>query len=123
MMFKILFSLLFILPLVGSLSVLIKGIRNEFNKFKVSGQKASTAKLIGYSILSLIGLYITIFLVCMIWLTGFDLPYGLKLFSYCLAAPYLFGVIGIGYALSKAAEVGASPTKMANSVSNGIKES
>ncbi len=123
MFFKALFSLLFILPLIGSISVLVKGIRNELTKSKTDGQEASTPKLIGYSILTLIGLYITFFLIWLIWIPGLELPYGLKLFSYCLAAPYLIGVIGISYALSKATEVGASPSKMVNSVSKGIKES
>jgi hypothetical protein len=53
---------------------------------------------------------------------GIDLPFGVKLFSWLLTAPYLLGIIGISYALKKATEVGASSSKMANAVFDAIKE-
>lgn len=120
MLFQIIFSLLFILPLFGSMSVLFKGITGEFKKKNTEDKKVSTAKIIGFSILLAIGLYIALFLIWLIWIPSFDLPYSLKIVSYCLAAPYLLGVIGVSFALKKATEFGASPSKMASSVSDSL---
>lgn len=123
MLFQIIFSLLFILPLFGSLGVVIKGMNSELNKRNAEDQKVSTLKVIGYSIFSIIGVYIALFLIWLIWIPNFELPNLLKLFSYCLAAPYLLGVIGISFALKKVTEFGGSPAKITKSVSDGISES
>ena len=123
MILKLILSLLFILPLVGSLSVLFKGIKNEFGKSKISDQKPSKAKLIGYFLISIIGLYIALFLVWFLWIPGIELPFYVKLVSWFMAAPYLLGVLGVSYALKMATEAGGSSSKMANAVADGLKKS
>jgi Na+/H+ antiporter NhaA len=123
MLIQIILSLLFILPLFGSMSVLFKAVAGELKKKNIEDQKVSTVKIIGFSVLSAIGFYIALFLIWLIWIPNFDLPYSLKIVSYCLAAPYLLGVIGISVALKKATEFGASPSKMANAVSDSVSKS
>lgn len=123
MVLKLILSLLFILPLVGSLSVLLKGIKKEFDKSKIHDLKPSKAKLIGYFLLSIIGFYIALFLVWFLWIPGIDLPFWVKLVSWFLAAPYLLGILGVSYALKMATETGGSPSKMANAVAGGLKDS
>ena len=123
MLIQIILSLLFILPLFGSMSVLFKAVAGELKKKNIEDQNVSTVKIIGFSVLSAIGFYIALFLIWLIWIPNFDLPYSLKIVSYCLAAPYLLGVIGISVALKKATEFGASPSKMANAVSDSVSKS
>ena len=122
MILKLILSLLFILPLIGSISVLLKGIKTELGKSKVTELKPSKAKLIGFFLLSIIGPYIALFLVWFLWIPGINLPFSVKLVSWILAAPYLLGVLGVSYALKMATETGGSPSKMANAVSDGLKE-
>lgn len=123
MLLRLILSLLFILPLFGSLSVLFKGILSEIRKKNIDDQKFSGARVVGFSILSVIGIYITLFIVWLIWFPNIELPYSLKVASFCIAAPYILGVIGVGWALKKATEFGASPSKMASSLANSMSSS
>ncbi len=122
MLFKIIFSLLFILPIFGSMSVVIKAIKNELNKKNDPDKQFNIGKLIGMICVSLIGIYIGLFLVWFIWLPNIQLPFYIKLFSFFLAAPYLFGVIGFSYAMKKVTEAGGSSAKAATHISESIEE-
>ena len=93
MILKLILSLLFILPLIGSQSVLFKGIRNELRKSNDPKQRPSKVKMVGFSMVSIIGLYIALFLVWFLWIPGIDLPFSVKLVSWFLTAPYLLGVL------------------------------
>lgn len=122
MLFQIIFSVLFLLPLIGTLSVLVQAMKSELSKKNAEDQQVSKPKVIGYSVLTAIGLYFALFLLGLIWIPGFDFPYAIKVFSFCLTAPYLFGVIGISFALKKVTEAGSSPSKMVSSITDSISE-
>lgn len=119
---KIFLSILFLFPLFGSMSVLIKLITQEFKIKKNSDFKVNKLKVTGILTFVLIGLYIGLFLIWYIWFPYIRLPLFVKIFSFILAAPYLLGVIGMGVALGKATEFGGSSTKMTSHVSESIKD-
>ena len=122
MIFQIAFSLVFILPIFGSMSVVFKAIRAELRKKASNEVEFRSLKLVAMIFLLLVGIYIGLFLVWLIWLPSMEIPFYLKLFSFLLAAPYLFGVIGFGYAMKKTTEVGGSPSKMASHIADSIKQ-
>jgi hypothetical protein len=120
MLFKIIISTMFLFPIFGSMSVLIKAIFLELRKSKTPELSVNKLKVVGILLLTFIGLYIGLFIIWFIWLPSIQLPLFIKIFSTFLAAPYLFGVIGMGFALKKATEFGASPAKMASHISESI---
>lgn len=119
---QIFFSLVFILPIFGSMSVIVRAIRAELNKKATGVGEFSALKLVGMIFLLLVGLYVGLFLVWFIWLPSMEIPFYLKLFSFLVAAPYLFGVIGFGLAMQKATEAGGSPSKMASHITDSIEQ-
>lgn len=122
MKLQIFLSLVFILPIFGSMSVVVGAIRAELIK-KASGVGEFNAlKLVGLIFLLLVGLYVGLFLVWFIWLPSIEIPFYLKLFSFIVVAPYLFGVIGFGLAMQKATEAGGSPSKIASHISDSIEQ-
>lgn len=122
MLFQIIFSVLFLLPLFGTLSVLIQAMKSESSKNNVEDQQVSKPKVIGYSVLTAIGFYIALFFLGLIWISGFDLPYAVKVFSFLLTVLYLFGVISISFALKKVTGAGSSPAKKIVTITDSISE-
>lgn len=117
MLFQILFSLLFLLPLLGTMSVVLQCLKFELTKKNMADKKIHTLKLMGYSMLAATGLYIGLLLLGLIWIPDFDLPYAIKLVSFCLAVPYLLSVLGISFAVKNVAGFGGSSSKIVNHIS------
>ncbi|MGD8833703.1 MAG: hypothetical protein PVJ19_02150 [Desulfobacteraceae bacterium] len=117
MLFQILFSLLFLLPLLGTMSVVLQCLKFELTKKNMADKKIHTLKLIGYLMLAATGLYIGLLLLGLIWIPDFDLPHAIKLVSFCLAVPYLFCVIGISFAVNNVAGFEGSSSKIVNHIS------
>lgn len=115
-------SILFFFPLFGSMSVLVKIIIQEFKRKKNNEFKVNKLKVAGILTLVIIGLYIVLFLIWYLWFPYIQLPFFVKIFSFILAAPYFFGVIGIGIGVGKATEFGASSTEMTSHFSESIKD-
>lgn len=119
---KIFLSILFLFPLFGSMSVLIKLIAQEFKIKKNTNIKVNKLKVAGILAFVFIGLYIGLFLIWYLWFPYIQLPLFVKMFSLILAVPYFFGVIGIGLGVGKATEFGVSSTEMASHFSESIKD-
>ena len=119
---KLLLSILFLIPLLGSMSVLIKLIIQEFKRKKETEFKINKLKVAGILIFAFIGLYIGLFIIWYIWFPYIQLPLFVKIFSLFLTAPYILGVIGMGIAVGKSTEFGGSSTKMTSHVSESIKD-
>ena len=122
MLFQILFSLLIMLPLLGTMSVVLQCLKIEFTQKSMADKKIHTLKLMGYSLLAATGLYIAMFLLGLIWIPDFDLPGTIKAVSFCLAVPYLFGVLGISYTVKNVTELGGASSKIVNHISENISE-
>ncbi len=117
MLFQILFSLLFLLPLMGTLSVVLRCLNIELSRKNASHYISHILKIMGYSALTATGIYIGMFLLGLTWIADFDLPDAVKLFSLGLAAPYLLSVIGISFAMKNATGSGVPPVEMATHIS------
>ena len=120
MLFQILFSLLIMLPLLGTMSVVLQCLKIELTRKSMADNNIHTFKLMGYSILAATGLYIAMFLLGLIWIPDFDLPRTIKVVSFCLAVPYLFSVLGISYTVKNVTEFGGSTPKIVNHISESV---
>jgi hypothetical protein len=105
------------LPLLGTMSVVLQCLKNELTRKSMAGKKSHTLKLMGYSMLAATGLYIALFLLGLIWIPDFDLPHAIKLVSFCLAVPYLFSVLCISFTVKNVTEFGGSSSKIVNHIS------
>ena len=122
MLLQIFFSILFLLPLLGTLSVVLRCLNVELARKNTRHYITHILKIMGYSALAATGIYIGMFLLGLVWIADFDLPNEVKLFSFCLAVPYLLSVIAISFAMKNASESGVPSVKIASQISDHISE-
>jgi len=113
-------SVIFLLPLAGSIFLLVKMLALQLIDWKDSRQSGSNRiGLIGKTALIVItiaiGVFVGLFMVRFLWFPDFPLPTSLKIAGIVLVVPYL-GCLGAIFGLNPAIEFGSSASKIAKAL-------
>lgn len=118
---KIIFlSIIFLLPLAGSIFMLIKTLAFQLVDWRDSRNSGSNRiGLIGKTALTVIaigiGVFVGFIMVRFLWFPGYPLSTSLKIVGIVLVVPYL-GCLGAIFGLNPAIEFGSSASKIAKAL-------